>query len=168
MVSVSPKTSRYSRCIIQERTKKVKSKNEKEPSDLPNLFREFEGVHPKGSIWSVLRKGGRSLPTIPRLLELVSRLIDIILCINNLLTLLLLTIVKPYLSTNKQLHYVHFLFDSGFVLSFISSHTPTLVSLPTLNHLSILQPNRLTVDKQSFTDVDNEFVNNQPKSQKKI
>ena len=48
-----------------------------------------------------IEKGGRSLPT-PRLFELI----DIILCINNLLTLLLLTIVKPYLSTNKQLHYI--------------------------------------------------------------
>ena len=72
----------------------------------PNTFGEFEGVHPKGSIWSALKKGGRSLPTSPRLLELVSRLIDIILCVNNLSTLLMLTIVKPYLSTNKQLHYI--------------------------------------------------------------
>ena len=56
----------------------------------------------KGLYMKRIEKGGRSLPT-PRLFELVFRLIDIILCINNLLTLLLLTIVKPFLSTNKQL-----------------------------------------------------------------
>ena len=58
---------------------------------------------------SALKKGGRSLPTSPRLLKLVSHLKDI-LCINNLLTLPLLNIVKPYLSTNKQYYYITFIF----------------------------------------------------------
>ena len=81
--------------MIQEWTKKVKAKNEKEPSGFKYVWKVR---------WSPSK--GFYMKRI-ELLELVSRLIDIILCVNDLSTLLLLTIVKPYLSTNKQLHYIN-------------------------------------------------------------
>ena len=67
---------------------------------------KVRGSPSNGLYMKRIEKDGRSLLTSPRLLELVFRLIDIILCVNNLSTLLLLTIVKPYLSTNKPLHYI--------------------------------------------------------------
>ena len=106
MMVVLPKTSRYSREARYKSGQRKQKLKIKKKQVTPNTLREVEGVHLKGSIWYVLRKGGRSLTTSPKLLELVSCLIDIILCINNLSSLLLLTIVKPYLSTNKQLHYI--------------------------------------------------------------
>ena len=76
---------------------------------ISNTFGKFQGVHPKGSIWSALKKSGRSLLTSPRLLEWVSRLTDIILCVNNLLTLLLLTIVNPiYQQINNYITLQYF------------------------------------------------------------
>ena len=81
-----------------------------------------------------IEKGGRSLPTSPRLLELVSCLIDIILCVNNLSTLLLLTIVKPYLSTNKQLHYITFILYRLYQLWFNETYIYIYIFLQKQEH----------------------------------
>ena len=92
--------------MIQEWTKKVKAKNEKEPSDSKYVWRG-RGSPSKGLYMKRIEKRWPLSTNEPQAIR-VGLPLDRhnFMSVNSLLTLLLLTIVKPYLSTSKQLHYV--------------------------------------------------------------